>query len=267
MSSEAKKRALSSSEEQDEHPSKRIMEKNRSVHLTKLPSSEFIDAFMKYQKEPNVTVTVEGKKFMLPKQLLYDRSPFFDGAFNGKFQESITKALDLKEAHASTFEHIIRWMILGCARIHLESSSKPEELSKATSQYVEYFMLADRLGLEGDFKPDASILKKVIKKWRLALTAEHLRTAANPPKDHILRATLAQACVKEYFGFLSSDRPFRCQSKPFRYQAEMDGLEGFASDLLQAFHSASKGVAFVTTQAIFDEDFEEVSEEASDDYF
>lgn len=62
----------------------------------------------------NNTVTVfvgpERKKFILNKELLCDRVPFFRGAFKTGFKESTTKKIDLPEDNADSFGLMVDWV-------------------------------------------------------------------------------------------------------------------------------------------------------------
>ena len=61
-----------------------------------------------YLSGPQVTVTVGGKKFDLPKLLLCDYSKYFDKAFNGNFQEGEKQAVELDNVSIDAFDMVIR---------------------------------------------------------------------------------------------------------------------------------------------------------------
>lgn len=176
-------------------------------------------------------ITVEGEAFALPKQLLCDLSPFFDRAFNGPFQEGIEQKMKLEDTDITSFQHVIRWMYMGSTAVPTVPTVTTKEV---LTQYVGFFLLADRLDLQGSLQPDFDAVKAALQLDKTQLLAEHVRAAVSLPKNHSLRKLFAQACVRDYFGGMSSKNAFRLQK-------EVDDLDGFAIDLLKAFQTAAKG--------------------------
>lgn len=177
-------------------------------------------------------VKVEGFQFKLPKDLLYDTSSFFDRAFNGEFQEAAGLEVTLEETDKTSFEHVIRWMHVGSIAVKSNSSYPYKD---EITEYIKFFTLADRLDLPGPFTAEIESVRDILNKDRGCFTGDHVRAASNLPRHHPLRQLLAEACVSDFFGKL------RDGAKYFRFQAELNELEGFGTDLLLAFQRAAKG--------------------------
>lgn len=101
-------------------------------------------------------------------------------------------------------------------------------LTETINQYVGFFQLADLLDLQGSSVSDYLALKTALQGDRTQLSADHIRSAYNLP------TLFAQACIKNYFGGMRSP-------VDFRFQREVDDMDGFAVDLLKAFQNAAKG--------------------------
>jgi hypothetical protein len=70
------------------------------------------------------------------------------------------------------------------------------------------------------------------------LSAQHIREAVELPRGHALRKLFAEACVRPYLTNLK-------EPTPFRFQAEVDDLEAFASDLHKALDATLKNAVVV----------------------
>lgn len=81
---------------------------------------------------------------------------------------------------------------------------------------------------------------------RLYLQAEHIRKVANFPNGQKLRMLFARSCIQAY---LQSINPTYEQAQEFRFQKELDVLDGFAADLMRAYRE----VADKRTPGIFAE--------------
>jgi hypothetical protein len=101
-------------------------------------------------------------------------------------------------------------------------------------------MFADYIDLMGTFDSVLQGIRSLLSS-RTALLPEHIRTAAQLPYGHPLRNLIAQACVKSYAWSLQLGGRNGGNKRRFRFQEELDTLEGFAADLVRAFTSSIRG--------------------------
>jgi hypothetical protein len=70
------------------------------------------------------------------------------------------------------------------------------------------------------------------------LSAQNIREVVELPRGHALRQLFAEACVRPYLENLK-------EPTPFKFQAEVDDLEAFASDLHRALDATLKNAVVV----------------------
>ena len=107
--------------------------------------------------------------------------------------------------------------------------------------YIDFFIFVNYIQLMGRFDSVLQGIQSLLSS-RTALLPEHIRTTVQLPCGHPLRSLIAQACVKSYVWSLQlSGRNRGRNRRRFKFQEELDTLEGFASDLVRAFTSSIRG--------------------------
>jgi len=106
--------------------------------------------------------------------------------------------------------------------------------------YIDFIRFADYIDLVGPFDSVFQGIRSLLSS-RTALLPEHIRTTVQLPYGHPLRSLIAQACVKSYAWSLQLGGRKGGNKRRFRFQEELDTLEGFASDLVRAFSSSIRG--------------------------
>lgn len=91
--------------------------------------------------------------------------------------------------------------------------------------------LAERIELLGPFDNVVSSMEEILMSDRSALRPEHIRSAAELPSGHAVRALFAAACVKPYLHHVSPKADFH-DSLEFKLQKELDEIDSFAADLV-----------------------------------
>ncbi|TVY59623.1 hypothetical protein LSUE1_G009222 [Lachnellula suecica] len=119
----------------DANPSKRLQRSLPGPKKGKRPS--FIDS--DEMVEVNVQRKDEMKKFLVHKEFICYHSPFFDVAFNGKFQEGISRVLNLEHTAPRTFAMFVEWLYSQKVTVDVEWS--PSVLG----DLADLWILADRL--------------------------------------------------------------------------------------------------------------------------
>lgn len=140
-----------------------------------------------------------------------------------------------------------RWMHSSTFTIHELKRLKPDKLQIC----FDFIMFADQINLIGLFDAVIHEVRSLLSR-RTALLPKHIHTIFQLPEGHALREVIAQACVKSYAWSLDygvqmeeirSPGVFSWRSRRtrFRVEKQMNTIEGFASDLLRAFHRAVRG--------------------------
>ena len=88
----------------------------------------------------NIYVGTERKKFHLHRDLLCERSEFFQASFDGHFKEAEAQELSLPEDSVESFELLVGWLY-GASLMSIPS--KDDLLA-----YIDLFILAQKLCLE-----------------------------------------------------------------------------------------------------------------------
>jgi hypothetical protein len=182
-------------------------------------------------KPPYVIIKVDGKDFELPKALLSYHSKFFDRAFNGDFKEGVEQAMEFKECSKATFEFAIQWIYTGQAAVPDALATKKNEI---LSLLIEFLRLADRIDLLGPFHSIVQRVKETLAADSNLPEPKHIRFSATLPQGHPLRHILALACVPSYLCRSIPKEYHNRGGTPFRFQKELDELEGFALDMMKA---------------------------------
>jgi hypothetical protein len=106
--------------------------------------------------------------------------------------------------------------------------------------YIDFIRFADYIDLVGPFDSVLQGIRSLLSS-RTALLPEHIQTTVQLPHGHPLRSLIAQACVKSYAWSLQLGGRNGGNKRRFRFQEELDTLEGFASDLVRAFTNSICG--------------------------
>lgn len=101
-------------------------------------------------------------------------------------------------------------------------------------------MFADFIGLLGPFDSVLQEIRSLLLS-RTALLPQHIRTAAQLPYGNPLRILIAEACVKPYAWSLQLGGRNGSSKRRFRFQKEMDTIDGFASNVVRAFTNSIRG--------------------------
>lgn len=157
------------------------------------------------------------------------QSSFFEGAFNSAFREGKEQEITLDSCTIATFDMIVKCLFTGVA--DLGNWNVGYKISLA----LEFIIFADYVDLARPAKLMLSEMKAVLLSSRTQLDTSHIRTAIEYlPAGHAVRTLFADASVKYYARSLQP----RSSRKVFKYQAEMNELEGYASDLVKSYTKA-----------------------------
>jgi hypothetical protein len=194
----------------------------------------------------------EEKPHIQPKNLLCYYSSFFNDAFTSEFREATEGIIRLPEHSDMTFKMTVqwvdceftfrpdtdylRWLYFGTINIDNLKRTKGDKLNL----YIDFIRFADFINLVGPFDSVLQGIRSLLSS-RTALLPEHIQTAVQLPYGHPLRSLIAQACVKSYAWSLQLGGRNGGNKRRFRFQEELDTLEGFASDLVRAFSSSIRG--------------------------
>lgn len=132
---------------------------------------------------------------------------------------------------------VVQWIYTFNVIIPRGSQSSPGPA--AISLILSFLILADEFDLLGNtFICVAKRLKDCIKADRLSLQAQHIHLAAKLLSGHpLLRKLFARACVPSYIRYLWFGTNDSSPAE-FRFEKELDEVEGFAHDLLKALQEA-----------------------------
>jgi len=185
----------------------------------------------------------EKNEYILSKALLCHCSPFFDRAFNGSFKEGKEQKMYLEDVTMDAFEVILQWVCLGTGPMDDRAG---ETKSAEITRLLEYAELADRLDLLGANTFFVDRIREILKESSTYLSKGHIRSALRLPWGHGIREVFAQSTVAAYLASLrltllqtvetrkkNSSRE-TVKARPFRFETELDELEGYAADLQKA---------------------------------
>ncbi|THV54910.1 hypothetical protein BGAL_0017g00030 [Botrytis galanthina] len=211
-----------------------------------LPANEFTNRLDLF-RGPEVLVTagiqLGVKSYLIPKALLVQASPYFQTAIVVEILGQITRETLKIECSILAFDFVVQYLYTGTfVRPDIAGFSPgPQQITNL----IEFYELAEKLSLDNsDMILDN--IKELLMINRLYLQAEHIRKVANFPNGQKLRMLFARSCIQAY---LQSVNPTYEQAQEFRFQKELDVLDGFAADLMRAYRE----VADKRTPGIFAE--------------
>lgn len=150
-----------------------------------------------------IKISLGGDEYLVFKNLLCAKSPYFADMFNGIFKEAQDQAAILQEADGLTvqsFEAFLRWLYTGKLESGCETPSKNilaainlsrvaamwlvSELEPLISNHIKSIMMRFR---DGDIRANIH-----------HIDAEIIASASHLPAGHLVRQTLAKASVQSF---------------------------------------------------------------------
>ncbi|WEW60202.1 hypothetical protein PRK78_005687 [Emydomyces testavorans] len=118
---------------------------------------------IRFRGVPVITITVGESKaqFQAHKDLLCEKSPFFNGALTHDFKEAAENAISLPEDNPDTFERFLQWLYSGS--FSLSGIATDEEVDERYLQLSELYVLADKLEvphLKNDVIDELFVMKR-----------------------------------------------------------------------------------------------------------
>jgi len=197
---------------------------------------------------PQVTIIVgkERKEFVLPKALLCHHSKYFDRCFNGQFLQAYSQKVELIEDDSQAFSLLVKWIYISHtirgfnltgSQIVTHAEHGPESIR--LSLYIKALVLADMLDIQQPVAMICGHISKCISHDGWILLPYHIRAAYALPKSHPFRGLCAKVVVKPFLRRHLKDNTFP-------YEKELEEVEGFAKDVLDAVSNAlAPGNVFV----------------------
>ncbi|KAF7913767.1 uncharacterized protein EAF01_000173 [Botrytis porri] len=223
-------------------------ERAKTTHniAAQLPANEFtnnLDLF----RGPEVLVTagiqLGVKSYLIPKALLIQASQYFKTAITVETLGQITRETLKIECSILAFDFVVQYLYTGTfVRPDIAGFSSG---SQQVTNLIEFYELAERFSLDiSDMILDN--IKEILVIDRLYLQAEHIQKVVSFPNGQKLRMLFARSCIQAY---LQSVNLAHEKAKAFRFQKELDTLDGFAADLMRVYRE----VADKRTPCIFAE--------------
>ncbi|KAJ5106513.1 hypothetical protein N7456_003188 [Penicillium angulare] len=204
-----------------------------------LAPDEFSTNFLGKLAGPQVQIYVGPKVFTVSKEIICEKSRYFDAMFNGKFMEGELQSTRMEEIEVvlsvPCFELFLQWLYTD--RVPLHNEEPPEQLDNL----ICLARFADMCDIERLRDQISDKIKHIIKtspmpednqRWQHQrhpdkntywFTEEHICAALCLPFSHPVRRLFIDACVEGYL-----------RKKPFKFAelTEHDAL--FGSDLLKS---------------------------------
>ncbi|KAF7915747.1 hypothetical protein BELL_0074g00110 [Botrytis elliptica] len=214
-----------------------------------LPANEFTNRLDLF-RGPEVLVTagiqLGIKSYLIPKALLIQASPYFQTAITVETLGQITRETLKIECSILAFDFVVQYLYTGTfVRPGIAGFSSG---SQQVTNLIEFYELAEKLSLDiSDMILDD--IKQLLMIDRLYLQAGHIHKVVNFPNGQKLRMLFARSCIQAY---LQSANPTHGKAQEFRFQRELDSLDGFAADLMRVYRE----VADKRTPCIFAESYD-----------
>ncbi|TEY70387.1 hypothetical protein BOTCAL_0105g00290 [Botryotinia calthae] len=214
--------------------------------VAQLPASEFTNRLDLF-RGPEVLVTagiqLGVKNYLIPKALLVQASPYFQSAITVETLGQITRETLKIECSIVAFDFVVQYLYTGAfVRSDIAGSSSG---SQQVTNLIDFYELAEKLGLDiSDIILEN--IKELLMMDRLYLQGGHIRKVANFPDGQKLLMLFARSCIQAY---LQSVSPIHGRVWTFRFQKELDTLDGFAANLMRVYRE----VADQRTPCIFAE--------------
>ncbi|KAF7958512.1 hypothetical protein EAE96_002055 [Botrytis aclada] len=218
----------------DASPQKRAKTTHNIV--AQLPANEFTNRLDLF-RGPEVLVTagiqLGVKNYLIPKALLVQASPYFQNAITVETLGQITRETIKIECSILAFDFVVQYLYTGTfVRPDIAGFSSG---SQQVTNLIEFYELAEKLGLDVSDKILDNI-KELLVIDRLHLQAGHIQKVVNFPNGQKLRMLFARSCIQAY---LQSVNPTYGPAKAFRFQKELDALDGFAADLMRVYQEVA----------------------------
>ncbi|KAF5878625.1 uncharacterized protein Bfra_000792 [Botrytis fragariae] len=201
-----------------------------------LPANEFTNRLDLF-RGPEVLVTagiqLGVKSYLIPKALLIQASPYFQTAITVETLGQITRETLKIECSILAFDFVVQYLYTGTfVRPDIAGFSSG---SQQVTNLIEFYELAEKLSLDiSDMILDD--IKELLVIDRLYLQAGHIHKVVNFPNGQKLRMLFARSCIQAY---LQSVNPTDGQAQAFRFQKELDALDGFAADLMRVYREVA----------------------------
>lgn len=161
-----------------------------------------------------VWVRVNSRDFRLPKELLCYNSVFFEQAFS--YRKDVPdeyKRVNLPFATPELFELVIHWMYTSDIVVKAKPAPMPTTYAEylamekarpvsaathAISTYLQFFKLADAIGLLGPFDIIIDRMRAVLKSSEDVLQGVHIHEASLLPRGHAARRRIVRSCTQLY---------------------------------------------------------------------
>ncbi|KAM0163993.1 hypothetical protein ACHAPG_000742 [Botrytis cinerea] len=216
------------------HPQKRA----KTTHniAAQLPASEFTNRLDLF-RGPEVLVTagiqLGVKNYLIPKALLVQASPYFQNAITAETLGQITRETLEIDCSIVAFDFVVQYLYTGAfVRSDIAGFSSG---SQQVTNLIDFYELAEKLGLDiSDMILDN--IKELLMMDRLYLQAGHICKVANFPDGQKLLMLFARSCIQTY---LQSVNPIHGKAWTFRFQKELDTLDGFAANLMRVYRKVA----------------------------
>ncbi|TGO28970.1 hypothetical protein BPAE_0020g00150 [Botrytis paeoniae] len=170
-------------------------------------------------------------------------SPYFQTAITVETLGQITRETLKIECSILAFDFVVQYLYTGTfVRPDIAGFSSG---SQQITNLIEFYELAEKLSLNiSDMILDN--IKELLVIDRLYFQAGHIHKVVNFPNGQKLRMLFARSCIQAY---LQSVNPTHGKAQAFRFQKELDALDGFTADLMRVYRK----VADKRTPCIFAE--------------
>ena len=111
--------------------------------------------------------------------------------------------------------------------------------SSSLTSYIEFFKMADEIGLLGPFSTLLQRIKSELTSSSQRLAPSHILAAVQLPRSHSVRSLIAQSCVTAYIRALKNK-----DATQFRFWKVLGEAEAFAADLFFQYHNVAEQANF-----------------------
>ncbi|KAL2065053.1 hypothetical protein VTL71DRAFT_4193 [Oculimacula yallundae] len=125
-------------------------------------------------------------------------------------------------------------------KIELLPGIETNENAQSVSRLLAFLKLAHDIELLGPFSSVVEEIRATITSFRSALLPGHIRVAAVFSSGHPVRTLIAEACTRAFASYSFPRLVDGKKAATFRFEKELDELDGFAADLIREYTKASK---------------------------
>lgn len=173
----------------------------------------------------------DSKAYNLSKRNLTSVSDYFKAAFMGDWIEGETQTLNLEEEDSVIFDLIVQWIY--CCTVFFDVKGPKPVLdikSETISIYLKFLKLAKYLQINGPVETSIVPMRNILFYNEAVLQPNHIRAAASLPGNRQVLRLFAQNCSDSYL----KSRAWKPKRKPFRFEKELEEVDGFALELLRS---------------------------------